>query len=130
MTSAFWMWVVTGALLAASILAMFSFGLALLPIAILAGIAAARLRFWPDVLGAGLGVASAVLWLAIVNFGVPRCEPIGWLSSGVLNGTGNVTQRCTTMNHQLWWVSGLALMLASIAAYCVTSHRSRRSARV
>jgi cation transporter-like permease len=63
------MWVVTGALLAASILAMFSFGLALLPMAILAGIAAARLRFWPDVLGAGLGVASAVLWLAIVNFG-------------------------------------------------------------
>src|SRR6185436_13569988 len=105
---AFWMWVVTGALLAASILAVVSFGLALLPIAILAGIVAARLRFWPEVLGAGLGGGSAVLWHAIVS-----------LSSGMLNGTGQVTQRCTTMNHQMWWVSGLALMIASIAAYRV-----------
>ena len=129
MTSAFWMWVVTGALLAASILAVFSFGLVLLPLAILAAIVAVRLRFWPDVLGAGLGVGSAVLWPAIVNWGIPRCEPIVSLSSGVINGTGQVTERCTTMNHQLWWVSGLALMLATIAAYRVTIRGSRRSTR-
>jgi hypothetical protein len=129
MTSAFWIWAVTGALLAASIPAVFSFGLVLLPLALLAGIVAARLRFWPDVLGAGLGVGCAVLWPAIVNWGVPRCGPIASLSSGVLNGPGQVTQRCTTMNHQLWWVSGLALMLASIAAYRVTIRGSRRSTR-
>ena len=55
MTSAFGMWALTAALLAASIVAVLSFGLALLPLAILAGIVAARLRFWPDVFGAGLG---------------------------------------------------------------------------
>jgi len=82
-----------GTLLAVSILAVLSFGLVLLPLAILAGIAAARLRFWPDVLGAGLGVWCAVLWPAIVNWGVPRCEPIVSFSWGVLNGPGQVTQR-------------------------------------
>jgi hypothetical protein len=127
MTSAFWLWTLTGALLAASILAVLSSGLVLLPLAIVAGIVAARLRFWPDVLGAALGVGCAVLWPVIVNWGTPRCEPIASLSSGVLNGPGQMTQRCTTMNQQLWLVSGLALMLASIAAYRVTISRSRGS---
>jgi hypothetical protein len=108
---------------------VFSFGLVLLPLAILAGIVAARVRFWPDVFGAGLGVGCAVFWPAIVTWGVPRCGSIASLSSGVLNGPEQVTQRCTTMNHQLWWMSGLALMLASIAAYRVTLRASRRSTR-
>jgi len=121
MTSAFWMWVLTGALLGASILAVLSFGLVLLPLAILAGIVAARSRFWPDVLGAGLGVACAVLWPAIVNWGAPRCEPIASLSSGVLNGPRQMSEFCTTINYEVWFVSGLALMVASIAA-----HRANR----
>jgi hypothetical protein len=129
MTSAFWMWVLTGALLAASIFAVLSFGLVLLPLAILGGIVAARLGFWPEVLGAGLGVGCAVLLPVIVNWGTSRCEPIAALSSGVLNGPAQMTQRCTTMNPQLWLVSGLALMLASIAAYRVTIRGSRRSTR-
>lgn len=129
MKSAFWMWILTGALIAAAISAVFSFGLVLLPLAILAGIVAVRLRFWPEVLGAGLGIGCAVLWPVIVNWGTPRCEPIASLSSGVLNGPGQMTQRCTTMNPQLWLVSGLALMLASIAAYRVTIRGSRRSTR-
>jgi len=95
------MWILTGALLAATIFAVFSFGLVLLPLAILAGIVAARLRFWPEVLGAGLGVGCAVLWPVIVNWGTPPCEPIASLSWGVLDGPGQMTQRCTTMNPQL-----------------------------
>jgi len=125
MTSAFGMWVLTGALLAASIFAVLSFGLALLPLAILAGIVAARLRLWPDVFGAGLGAGCAVLWPVIVNWGTPRCEAIASFSSGVLNAPGQISQRCTTMNPQLWLASGLALMVGGIAAYRVTIRGSR-----
>ncbi len=129
MRSAFWIWAVTGALFAAGILAVFSFGVMLLPLAILAGIMAARLRFWPDVLGAGLGVGCAVLWPSTVNWGVPRCESIVSLSSGMLNGPASVTQRCTTMNVHLWSLAGLAFVLASTTAYGITIRGSRRSTR-
>jgi 4-amino-4-deoxy-L-arabinose transferase-like glycosyltransferase len=126
-TAAFWMWATTGALLAAGILAVFSFGLVLLPLAIVTGIVATRLQFWPNVLGAGVGIGCAVLWPAIMNWGVRRCEPIVSMSSGVLNGPGQVSQRCTSMDYQLWCMTGLATLLASIAAYRVTVRCSTQS---
>jgi hypothetical protein len=101
-----------------SVLAITSFGMFLLPGALLMlGMVALRARFWPDILGALDGIGVAVLWPALVNWGIPRCQP-GVIMTVIATERGEFRGGgCTTIDYRLWAFSGLALMLVGFVGH-------------
>src|SRR3712207_3603718 len=84
----FLLWAVVGMLYGFAGLAMLSIGIFVLPIAVIATIAAARaVRVWPEVLGIMQGPAAACLFLAARNYGAARCDETGLLTQ-YMSATG------------------------------------------
>lgn len=120
-------WMASVALLALSLLGITSFGMFLLPAALLmVGVVAVRARFWPDALGAVSGIGLVLFWPALVSWGVPRCQPGQVITLTPTEPGQSVSFTCTSTDYWLWVVSGLAFVAAGFAAYRVARRRGDR----
>jgi hypothetical protein len=103
-------WMLAGCLLTASLLALTSFGLYLLPFAITAILfAVRRTTVWPGIIGVADGSALPILWVALLNRRVPRCSADGF--------TALTTRGCTSVDPNQWLTWALFLGGAGLAGY-------------
>lgn len=122
-------WAGVGVLFGFAALAMMSIGIFVLPIAIVAAIAAFhRLRAWPEIIGICAGPAFVLLWLAWRAWPMTRCvshhDPDAVLSdsnSSVIQAGAELTftgsLSCTSLNASALLFAGSVLVLAAPIAY-------------
>lgn len=135
----FVLWALVSVLCGFTFLAMMSIGILILPIAITAlVIAFRRLRLWPEILGFVLGPAAAMMFLAMRNWGLRRCNAgelphVQASSSGtvsIVTGESSQTIRfagCIDMDvHLLMW-GGAALGIAALVAFTTLKYLKRTS---
>jgi hypothetical protein len=137
--SGFLLWALVGALYGLTYLAMMSIGIVILPLAVIATVAAARrLRVWPELLGIALAPAVVMMRLASLNWGIPRCGPgeqphmevSGSGSGSVTTGAYTETMRidgCVDINVPFLLYGAIALLIAALVAYIAARYRLAQS---
>ena len=107
-------WSAGGILLALGVVGVASFGLLLLPVAAVALIVIwARVRVWPEGLGAFEGLAAVALLIGLLNLGRTPCPRDGTL---VLQ-PGQHDASCGGVAPAPFLIIGFATAFAAIAAY-------------
>ena len=133
----FALWALVGCLYGLVYLGILSIGMFILPIAIVATIAAARrCKVWPEILGMMLGPAAAMMRLGALNSGFRACAPGEQpYAQASASGSGSATtgtyaqiqhlEGCVTWNAQLLMWSGVALAVAVLGIYLAIQYRAR-----
>jgi hypothetical protein len=133
-------WAFVGALYGVTYLGMMSIGILILPIAIIATIVTARrVRVWPEILGIVFAPAVVMVRLALGSWGIRSCEAgeqshmtVSASGSGsAASGTYVETMHfdgCTSMNVELLFYGGIAVVVAALAVYLAARYRLARHA--
>lgn len=130
-------WALVGGLYALVYLGILSIGILVLPIAIIATIAAARrCSVWPEILGVAIGPALVMMRLGSMNSALRRCDPgeAPYVHSSA-SGSGSVAtgtyteirhvEGCVAIDAQLLMWSGVALAVAALGVYFAVQYRAR-----
>lgn len=100
-----------------------SFGLLLLPLAVLAiAVASRRARSWPEVLGAGEGAGAVLLLIAVLNRDNRAC-PNGHV---LVVPAGQRSAECGGWAPMPFLVLGLAVCIGAVLTYQVLARRADR----
>jgi hypothetical protein len=119
-------WVPAGALLTLTVAAAPSFGLLLLPPAVLAIVLTARrARSWPEVLGAGDGAGAVLLAIAAINGDHRSC------SAGhvLVLAPGERSAECGGLAPMPFLVIGLVVCIGAAVTHLVLMRRPEVGAR-
>jgi len=113
-------WIAVGACAALGLAAAPSFGLFVLPFAVVAiAIAARRLRAWPEGLGAIAGVGVLLLAIALLNGDYHSCS-----DRPVTAASGDGSVSCGGLDPAPLLLAGLVLCFAAGIAYAALNRRA------
>jgi hypothetical protein len=120
--AAFLLWIPIGACAALGLAAAPSFGLFLLPFAVVAIVVARwKLRPWPEALGAGLGVGVVLLVVAIANNDYRACS-----GGPITVAPGESSVSCGGLDPAPFLLMGLALCASAAVLYFTLRRRARQ----
>ena len=137
----FALWALVGGLYGLVYLSLLGIGIFVLPVAIVATVAAARrCNVWPEILGVTLGPALALMRLGALNSGFRHCAPgeqphvqasasgSGSAATGIHTEIRHL-EGCVTVDAQLLTWSGIALAVAALVVYFAVQYgkRARRA---
>jgi hypothetical protein len=107
-------WAAAGALVSLAVVSAASIGLFLLPVALAAVVAGtARVRLWPEALGAVAGLASTALVVGLLNVGSRPCPRNGSL----VLPPGQREVSCGGLDAKPFLIFGVATGLIALASY-------------